>query len=182
MTSDKFYRTEPSTPGRSGGIRARNDLARWPTFAQARRTGYARFVQQWDTRQKNLLLILARDVASKIATPMFVVDAEGTLVFFNEAAEPVLGQTFADTGELKADEWMDVWRPCDFDRQPIPPKALPLGIALYERRPAHREFMIAGTDGVERHVAATALPLLARRDELVGAVALFWDQSAEAKK
>ena len=138
-------------------------------------------MQEWDTRQKNLLLILARDVASKIATPMFVIDAEGTLVFFNEAAEPVLGQTFADTGELKADEWMDVWKPCDFDRRPIPPEALPLGIALYERRPAHRELMIVGVDGVERRVAATALPLLAHRDELVGAVTLFWELSSEAK-
>jgi PAS domain-containing protein len=138
-------------------------------------------MQEWDTRQKNLLLILARDVASKIATPMFVVDAEGTLVFFNEAAESVLGQTFADAGEMPADEWSAVWKPCDFDGQPIPLKELPLGVALYDQRPAHREFMIVGSDGVERHVAATALPLLARRDELVGAVALFWDQSMGAK-
>jgi PAS domain-containing protein len=139
-------------------------------------------MQQWDTRQKNLLLILARDVASKLATPMFVVDAEGTLVYFNEAAEPVLGETFSDIGELKAEEWMDVWKPCDFDRRPIPPMELPLGIALFERRPAHREFMIAGADGVDRRVAATALPLLARRDELVGAVALFWDRTSEANE
>ena len=138
-------------------------------------------MQQWDTRQKNLLLILARDVASKIATPMFVVDAEGTLVFFNEAAEPVLGQTFADAGEMPADEWSIVWKPCDLDRRPIALKELPLGVALYEGRPAHREFLIVGSDGVERHVAATALPLLARRDELVGAVALFWDRSTEAR-
>ena len=139
-------------------------------------------MQQWDTRQKNLLVILARDVASKLATPMFVVDADGTLVFFNEAAEPVLGQTFADAGELKADDWSMQWKPCDFDGRPIPLEELPLGIALFQRRPAHREFMIAGSDGVDRHVAATALPLLARQDELVGAVALFWDRSLEGEK
>jgi len=137
-------------------------------------------MQRWDTRQKNLLVILARDVASKIATPMFVVDAEGTLVFFNEAAEPVLGQTFADAGEMKADEWSMVWKPCDLDHRPIALRELPLGVALFERRPAHREFILVGTDGVERHVAATALPLLAHQDELVGAVALFWDRSSEA--
>src|SRR5439155_1496914 len=85
---------------------------------------------QWDTRQKNLLLILARDVASKLATPVFLVDAEGTLVFFNEAAESVLGHTFADIGEVTAEEWVKVWQPRDVDGQPIHMRELPLGVAL----------------------------------------------------
>jgi len=134
---------------------------------------------QWDTRQKNLLLILARDVASKLATPMFVVDAEGTLVFFNEAAEAVLGQSFADAGEMVAEEWSTGFSPVDAEGRSLPLRELPLGIALFEGRPAHRTFRIRGADGVERDLAVTALPLLAHPDELVGAVALFWDESAE---
>jgi PAS domain-containing protein len=137
---------------------------------------------QWDTRQKNLLLILARDVASKVATPTFVVDAEGTIVFFNEAAESVLGETFADIGEMRAEEWTQVWKITDFDRQLIPQRATPLGIALLEGRPAHREFLLAGTDGIERRVAATALPLMAHRDEMVGAMALFWVQPSDGER
>ena len=35
--------------------------------------------------QKPLELILARNLLSSISTPAFLVDAEGTLVFFNEA-------------------------------------------------------------------------------------------------
>jgi PAS domain-containing protein len=132
---------------------------------------------QWDTRQKNLLVILARDVAEKLATPMFVVDAEGTLVFYNEGAEAVLGKTFADCGEMSADEWSAEWSPVDEDGEPLPLEGLPIGIALFEKRPVHRSFMIVGSDGVKRRVAATALPLMAHRDEIVGAVALFWDES-----
>jgi len=45
---------------------------------------------------RNLVLILARDLAEKLATAMFLVDHEGTLVFFNETAEQILGRTFAD--------------------------------------------------------------------------------------
>jgi PAS domain-containing protein len=142
--------------------------------------GYARLVQ-WDTRQKNLLLILARDMASKVATPMVVVDAEGTLVFFNEAAESVLGDTFADIGEKKREEWTDIWTFNDSDRRPIPQRELPLGIALFDARPAHREFILGASDGVERRVAATAIPLMAHPAELVGAVALFWVQPAEGE-
>jgi hypothetical protein len=37
-------------------------------------------------------MILARDLTSRLATPAFVVDADGTLAYFNEAAEPVLGR------------------------------------------------------------------------------------------
>jgi len=33
------------------------------------------------TRHKSLLLILARELATNVATPIFVVDPEGTLVF-----------------------------------------------------------------------------------------------------
>jgi PAS domain-containing protein len=131
-------------------------------------------MQRWDTRQKNLLLILARDVASKLATPMFVVDPEGTLVFFNEAAEAVLGETFADAGEMKRDQWTTAYAPIEADGQGIPFERLPLGIALTEGRPAHKTFRIRGADGVVRDLASTAIPLLAHQDDIVGAVALFW--------
>jgi PAS domain-containing protein len=134
---------------------------------------------QWDTRQKNLLLILARDVASKIATPMFVVASDGRLVFYNEAAEGVLGQTFADAGEMQAEEWSAAFQPVDAEGRPIELKELPLGIALYERRPAHKTFRILGADGVQRDLAVTAIPLLAHQDDVVGAVALFWSEPQE---
>ena len=42
------------------------------------------------TQQRSLVLILARELADNSATPMFVVDPEGNLVFFNEPAEHVL--------------------------------------------------------------------------------------------
>jgi PAS domain-containing protein len=138
-------------------------------------------MQRWDTRQKNLLLILARDVASKLATPMFVVDADGTLVFFNEGAERVLGETFADAGEMKRDEWSTGYEPVDDGGKPIAFEELPLGIALTQGRPAHKTFRIKGADGVTRNLAATGIPLLAHQDDIVGAVALFWSESHEER-
>jgi PAS domain S-box-containing protein len=128
-----------------------------------------------DTRQKPLVLILARDLATRLASPMFVVDAEGTLVFFNEAAEMVLGQTFADAGEMKAEEWATAFEPADEEGRELTLRELPLGVALFHGRPAHRTFRIRGADGVVRGLAATGLPLRTHPNELVGAVALFWD-------
>jgi NAD(P)H-dependent FMN reductase len=38
-------------------------------------------------RQMHLALILARELASQLATATFISDADGDLVFYNEAAE-----------------------------------------------------------------------------------------------
>src|SRR5438093_13520920 len=69
---------------------------------------YSRAVQ--GRRQKNLVLILAREFASKLATPMFVADADGNLVFYNEPAEIILGRTFAEAGEMPAEDWADLFQ------------------------------------------------------------------------
>ena len=126
-------------------------------------------------RQRNLVLILARDLASRLTTAAFVVDAEGTLVYFNDAAEPLLGRTYAEAGELQAGEWASDWKPTDEDGQPLPLADLPLGIAFREGREAHRAMRIVGGDGIARTIEVTAIPLFARTNEVLGAVALFWE-------
>ena len=126
-------------------------------------------------RQKNLVLILARQFASKLATPTFVADAEGNLVFYNEPAERLLGRAFAEAGEVKAEEWASLYKVEELDGTPIPLERNPGGIALLERRPAHSQLRITGLDGVRREIQATAFPLMSTPDDLVGMVAIFWE-------
>lgn len=71
-------------------------------------------------RQKNLILILAREFASKLATPMFVVDAAGDLVFYNEPAEDVLGRSFGEAGEMSAEALPSLFSPEDLEGKPLP--------------------------------------------------------------
>ena len=47
----------------------------------------------------SLPLILARELASNLATPMFLLDTRGMLVFYNDAAELVIGKPFAEVGD-----------------------------------------------------------------------------------
>ena len=54
------------------------------------------------TSAKSLPLILARELAANLATPMFLIDAGGALVFCNEAAELMLGKPFAEMGDITA--------------------------------------------------------------------------------
>lgn len=129
-----------------------------------------------ERRQKNLVLILAREFASKLATATFVIDADGRLVFFNEPAEDILGRSFAEAGELDADKWASVFEVERLDGSPMPLEEMPGGIALLERKAAHARMRITGLDGERREISVTAFPLLAHVDELVGAVAIFWEQ------
>jgi PAS domain-containing protein len=125
--------------------------------------------------QKPIELILARQLASSLAIPIFLVDAIGTLVFYNEPAERLLGMHFEETGEMTATEWSTLWLPSDAVGAPLAAERLPLRIAVAERRPAHGDFWIRGLDGARRHIAATAIPLVRLTDEVLGALALFWE-------
>ena len=127
-------------------------------------------------RQKNLALILARQFAATLAMPMFVADAEGRLVFYNEPAEQLIGRTFAEMGEISAREWTTLLSPETLEGSPFEFEARPTGIALLERRPAHDRFRITGFDGRSRVISVTTLPLFARADEFLGVVAIFWEQ------
>jgi PAS domain S-box-containing protein len=127
-------------------------------------------------RSKHLVLILAREFASNLATPMLIVDAEGRIVYYNEAAEEVVGMSFAESGEMPLEEWVAYFAPRTPDSKPAPPESRPTRIALDERRAAHERFRMTSRDGIERMVAVTAFPLFAHADEFVGIVAIFWPE------
>jgi PAS domain-containing protein len=131
-------------------------------------------------QHKNLVLILAREFASKLATPVFLTDEAGTLVYLNEAAERMAGRSFAEIGEVPAEEWSEFFQIRELDGTPIPLERLPGGIALLERRPAHHTLAITGVDGRRRELSVTAFPLLAHRDELVGVVGIYWEADGGA--
>jgi PAS domain S-box-containing protein len=127
------------------------------------------------TRHKQLVLILARELASNLATPTFIADERGMLVFYNEAAEAVVGAAFAEIGEVPMDEWTTSFSPRSLaDAEPLPPEQRPARIALDERRPMHERFRVTTRDGEERDVAVTAIPLFAHADEFVGIIVIFW--------
>ena len=126
------------------------------------------------TKQKQLLLILAREFISNLSTAGLIADADGNLVFYNEAAEAVVGQRFAETGEMPLAQWLEAFEPREIDSSPLPPERRPTRIAFVERRVAHEVYFVTGVDGVEREIEVTAFPLFAHSDEFVGIVAIFW--------
>ena len=128
-------------------------------------------------RQKSLVLILAREFASNLATPIYIADSDECLVYFNEPAENIAGQSFAETGEIPIREWAEMLTPQTADGQPLMREETPGGIAFTERRPAHGTLYIAGLDGVKREIATTAFPLFGPDEEFHGIMVIFWEQA-----
>jgi PAS domain-containing protein len=125
-------------------------------------------------RQKHLVLILAREFASSLSTPTLIADERGVLVYYNEAAEQVVGRRFSEAGEIPLDDWVDAFEPRTISSDPLPAERRPARIAFDERRAAHLRYLVRSADGVDREIETTAFPLFARTDEFVGIVAIWW--------
>ena len=130
--------------------------------------------QDTSAGQLPIELILLRQVASYLDLPVFLVDAEGRLVYFNEPAEPLLGLRFDEVGELSMVDWLAAFRPADVDGGTLATDAVPLVVALREARASHAVLTISGLDGVLRAIATTSVPIRGQGGLLLGAVALFW--------
>jgi PAS domain-containing protein len=127
--------------------------------------------------QQEIEVILARQLADYLALPIFLVDTDGNLLFYNEPAEKVLGHRYADTGSMPAADWATIFQPVDEDGNPLAAESLPLMVALSKCRPAHGDFWIRGLDGIRRHIQVTAFPLIGQSERYLGAVAIFWEDA-----
>jgi len=125
--------------------------------------------------QREIELILTRQLASYLNVPVLIVDSNGDLVFFNESAEPILGRRFEETGVIRRGEWSSLFRPTNDDGSPIPREEQPLFIATERRRPVYRCAWMRGLDGVNRYVEGIAFPLNGVGNRFLGAIGIFWE-------
>jgi PAS domain S-box-containing protein len=128
--------------------------------------------------QHPIEIILARRLAESMTNPMWITDADGNLVFYNEPAERVLGVRFDEAGEMPASELAERWVTRDVDGSDLQNKDLPIVVALTEWVSAHRTMCIRSYDGAWRTIAVTAIPLIGHGDRRLGAIATFWELEA----
>ncbi len=125
--------------------------------------------------QREIEVILARHLAEYLAMPIFIVNPDGDLLFYNEPAEAILGTNYSETGTMPASEWSRAFHPVDSSGKPLPPEELPLVIALSKRQPAHKIFSIRGMDGDLHEIEVTAFPLIGLANRFLGGIAVFWE-------
>ena len=129
--------------------------------------------------QKPLELILARNLMASLSTPAFLVDAGGTLVFYNEAAGMLLGKRFEEWGKSSPEEWGHAFGPFDEQGNMIPYAELPITRALRAGQPKHGRHVIRSLDGAEHCVEVSAMPIVATKGQR-GAIVFFWPREDES--
>jgi len=127
---------------------------------------------------KELEIILTRQLADSLSIPVFITDTEGTLVFFNEPAESILGQKYGETGAMSVDQWSNLFVPQTAEGKRIPRIDLPLVKTLTYCQPAQSEFWIKNLAGKRFLLSVTSFPLMGRSNRFVGAVAIFWEKES----
>lgn len=129
--------------------------------------------------QRDVGLILMRQLASGLAVPTLIADETGELLFFNEPAEQLIGQRFDEIGDMPLGELTRAFAFRDEQGNSLPEDQVPLNVAMRELRPVHRRVIGRGFDGVDRNVEITAFPLLGAGGHLIGAVAMFWERKQQ---
>jgi PAS domain-containing protein len=119
-------------------------------------------------------IVLLKQVAGYLATPVFLVDEDGTLEYYNEPAEELLGQRYEETGQIPLEIWGKLWSPRHPDGRPMRPEEIPVAVAVRNRRPVQGIVSIRGLDGADRQLTVTALPLESEDGAHLGAFAIFW--------
>ena len=89
-------------------------------------------------------MILLRQVASYLTLPILLMDAEGSLLFYNEPAEKLLGMTFEDAGSIRAQQLAGLFKATDLTGTPLEDAELPVVTALLQRKPAHGRLRFPG--------------------------------------
>jgi len=120
-------------------------------------------------------ILLLKQVAGYLAMPVFLIDKDGALEYYNEPAEELLGQRYEETGQIPLEIWGKIWAPTDMEGRLLAPHELPVAVAGRERRPVLGRVAIRRPDGSNRVLTITALPLEAADGSQLGAFAIFWE-------
>ena len=124
-------------------------------------------------------IILNRQLADCLSIPVFITDIKGTLIYYNEPAEIILGTRYDETGEMPVEMWSTVFKPIDESGNALPPDELPLVKTLKNCKPYHKTFRIESLEGKLEEISVTSYPILGRASKFLGAVAIFWESKDE---
>ncbi len=119
-----------------------------------------------------LELILARNLVSLITLAAVLIDVNGSIIFFNDAAAEFFGGLFEETGSVPLERWRAEVGPFDAAERHLPTAGLPVTRAFRDGRPGIGRFHIRGGSGLAE-VEVVALPLVGSIG-LHGALVMFW--------
>jgi PAS domain-containing protein len=138
------------------------------------------------SHQRPIELILLRELARRLSTPVTLYDADGRLAYLNPAAEALFAVDFEELGEISLAEAVAIIRPTDANGAPIPAEHMPIGIALGQHQARQANMWVHDQNGTAHRVANTSIPLQGQGGEALGAMSIWWkvedgDQAPEGR-
>jgi PAS domain-containing protein len=131
--------------------------------------------QDHSVRSQQIELILMRQLAGYLSLPIFIVDMNGDLLYYNEPAAKLIGRPFDEAGAMAIADLVTTFHATTEDGSPLTTDHLPVTKALRDRRPAYARVRYRSLDGVARMIDITAFPLDGHGGRHVGVVAIFWE-------
>lgn len=125
--------------------------------------------------QQPIEMILTRQWASYLALPVWLMSASGHLLYYNEAAEPLIGRPFEEEDPLSIEGLAGEFEVTDPDGNHLDDTDVPITVALQQQRPVHMRVRIRARDQQSHLIDVTAFPVIGQTGELLGGVALFWE-------
>jgi PAS domain-containing protein len=144
----------------------------WCQFRRAERK-----LRDMESAEQPLELILARNLVSIISLAAFLFDVDGAIVYYNDAAEQVIGTRFEERGRMTGAELSAEMGVSDEHGRPVPFDELPLSTALRDGRPGYGRFFIRAEGGL-LEIVAGALPLVGPTGNN-GALVVVWPVPVE---
>ncbi|MBX6363471.1 MAG: response regulator [Gemmatimonadetes bacterium] len=115
-------------------------------------------------------------ILDQMADAVVVVDADGKVEMSNQAAAELLGP---EIGEVPLEEWPARFNLTAGDSRPYAPGDLPLARALKGERVLRASFVVRSPRSGDKHVSASAAPILTRDGAPAGAAMVLRDVSDE---
>ena len=125
--------------------------------------------------QQPLEMILLKQVARHLASPIWIHSANGELAFYNEPAEVLLGIEFSDIGPVADIDLTEMFEVTDLADEPLAQEDLPVIKTLQTRNPSNRRVKFRGRDDVSRVVEVVAMPIIVHGDRFLGVLTAFWE-------
>jgi PAS domain-containing protein len=127
--------------------------------------------------QQSVEMILVRQLAGYLFVPVVVVDTAGTLIFYNEPAERILGVRFEETGRIDREEAERLIELSEDSTGGPDDTGRPLLTVIQQRRPLHtRRWLLRRSDRVRLQVELTVFPIIDQEERVLGAMAMFWER------
>lgn len=131
--------------------------------------------------QKDIEIILMRQLASYLTIPILIADSSETLIFCNKPAEEFLGCRYKEIGEISLQEWAARIPATTEEDLPLPLEDRPLLIALQKHRATHRAYWIRTFNNLSKKIKVTAFPLKGIAGRYLGAMSIFWGEDPPDK-